>query len=130
MNRLYDRIGRLGATVLLLVIALGLVWWGYSSWASGKAAKVENKLNRETTGAVLDSVDVANETAANVNRRADELDAQTKELADEILDAPPTERNAAARRAVCGMRIYRDHPDCAGVRAADPAKPAGADPAR
>lgn len=130
MSWLIDRLERLGALILLLTVAMGLVWWGYSTWASGKSAKAENRLNRETTGAVLDTVDVANRTTENLNRRADQLDAKTKELADEILSAPADQRNAAARRAVCGMRAYRDHPDCAGVRADDPAKPAGADPAR
>lgn len=130
MTWLYARLGRLGALILLLAIAMALAWWAFSTVFSGKTAKVENRLNRETTDAVLDTVDVANRTTENLNRSADELDAKTKELADEILSAPADQRNLAARRAVCGMRAYRGHPDCAGVRADDPANPAAADQAR
>jgi hypothetical protein len=124
MTWLYARLGQLGTALLLLAIAMGAVWWGYSTWASGKTAKVENRLNRETTEAVINTVEVANAAAENANKSAAEIDAETKELANEVLSAPAGQRNAAARRAVCGMRAYRSHPECAGVRPADPGQPA------
>ena len=124
---LYGRLGRLGTTLLLLGLVMAAIWWGYSTWASGKTAKAEAKLGKETTSAVIDTVEVADAVAENVNKTADQIDGEVKELANEILSAPPGNRNDAARRAVCGMRAYRDHPQCAGMRPADSEKPARPD---
>lgn len=130
LDRFMPRIGPALTTIVAVVIAVVAIWWVVSSLTSGKNAKVEAKLGRETSGAVIDTVEVADAVAENVNRSAEDIDAETKELANEILAAPAGRRNDAARRAVCGMRAYRDHPDCAGVRPADPEGPARADQAR
>ena len=124
---LFDRIGKAATVALAVGLAMALVLWGYNSFVGGKTAKVEAKLGKETGTAIIDTVEVADAVAENVNRSADQIDAETKELINEVLEAPAGNRNDAARRAVCGMRAYRDHPDCAGVRPADPAKPARPD---
>lgn len=127
LDKLFERLGRLGTALLLIGLAMAAIWWGYSTFVGGKTAKVEARLGKETGTAIIDTVEVADAVAENQNKTEAQIDAETKELINEVLEAPPGKRNDAARRAVCGMRVYRSHPDCAGVRPADPAKPAGAD---
>lgn len=120
--------GKLIAAALAIALLVGVFLAVRALFVGG--LKTEAKLGKNTADATLDAVEVANAVADDVNKTSAEIDAETKELVDEVLAAPPGHSNAAAVRAVCGMRAYRDTPECAGVRSSGSEVPVGADAGR
>jgi hypothetical protein len=118
-------LGKLVTVAVAVALLVGAFFLVRSFFTAGLETKV--RLGENTADANLDAVEVANEVADDLNKSAGEIDAETKELVDEVLSAPPGNSNAAAVRAVCGMRAYRDSPECAGVRAGGAAVPARSD---
>lgn len=111
-----------GKALIAAIVILGVIWL-VSALTSGQKAKTEAKVAKNQNEAILDSVDVAKEVAAEAERNADEITDETRELVNEVLAAPPGNSNAAALRAVCGMRAYQRRAECSGLRTADPAEP-------
>lgn len=87
MNWLIERLGRLGATALLVAVAMGLIWWGYSTFVGGSRAKVEARLNKEQAEAAIASGTDALETVDAQGETEAYRDAQVKELEKELNDA-------------------------------------------
>lgn len=121
---------RIVSYLVLAVLAVLLVLWGPAACNKYLAERTAHRIDKGQSEATLDSVDVANAVAGEVDRTAGELSAETKELANEVLSQPPGNSNAAAVSAVCGMRAYRDSERCAGVRAPDPSVAADTDTTR
>lgn len=118
MTWLYNRFGQLGTVILLLALAMGAVWWGYSTFASGKSAKAEAKLGREQTGAAIASGADAVDTVAGVNAGEADSDTLTRSNERDIRNAPgaaaPVDPAAAAagKRSLCKRAAYRERPEC------------------
>jgi hypothetical protein len=118
LDRVIGRIGKTMTVVVLLAVAMGAIWWGYSTFASGKSAKVEAKLGREQTGAALESGRDAVGTVAGVNGNGAETDAITRSNEHDIRTAPGASAPvdpavaAAGRRSLCRRAANRDRPEC------------------
>ena len=105
-------------TFALIGVALALMWWGYSSLTSGKAAKVESKLNRETANAAIESGTDAVNTVGAVGASAEQSDQIGRENADAIRNAPGASApvdpaaNAAGLRSLCRRAANRERAEC------------------
>jgi hypothetical protein len=107
-------LARLAMLVGAVLILIALVMWGPAACSRLIAEKEARKIESGQADATLDSLDIANATAAEREAIAEEIEAENKALADEIRAADPGDSNAAAVSALCRTRTYRDHPDCKG----------------
>lgn len=97
------------AGVIVLIVAVSIV---LSQCSSGNRAKTQNRVNEGAAGASIDSGAEAVNTAANVAASDDATDAQVAAAQAEIADAARGTKGAAAKRAACGFKAYRDAPQC------------------
>jgi hypothetical protein len=118
LDRLFERLGRLGGTLLLLGIAMAAIWWGYSTFVGGKTAKVEAKLGKEQADAALQSGADAVGTVAGVNASDADTDSITRSNDRDIRTAPGANAPvdpavaAAGRRSLCKRAANRNKPEC------------------
>lgn len=118
----------LAAVIAALVLLIAL--WGPAACTSLFTAKKEAKLQKANAEASIDAGAEAMNTVSAVERDRIATEKTVKEATDEIRSAPAGNSNAAAERAACRLRQYRDSERCARLRQADPARPPGRDPAR
>jgi ABC-type Na+ efflux pump permease subunit len=110
------------AAVLLLVIILA----GPAACNKIRGQKKQIEVSKGQAGAAIDSGAEAMNTVSAVDQADKATDQAVKEATDEIRKAKPGYSNAAALRAACRLRQYRDSERCAALRGSDPAKPVGA----
>lgn len=125
---------KLGAKAFAILAAIALavlvLVWGPAACTSFFTAKKEAEVQRGQAGAATQSGAEAMNTVSAVETNAQATREAVKEGTDAIHAAPSGDSNDAADRAMCGLRSYRNHKRCAGLRGADPAKPAGPDARR
>jgi hypothetical protein len=121
---------RIWLIIAAVVVAIVFLVAGPSACTSFFSAKKEARVAKGQAGASIDAGAEAINTVSAVEDQRLQTEATVKEAIDEIRSAPKGNSNDAALRAACRMRQYRDLERCARLRAADPAKPAGADAAR
>lgn len=98
--------------LLALALVVGLAIFGP---AACNRYLAEKKVGQIATGqgkATLDSMDVANKKAGEIDKAALDTAAQAKALADGVRAAPAGDSNDTAIAASCSMKAYRDKPEC------------------
>lgn len=77
--------------------------------------KADARLARAEASAVIEAVEeikiIENERAIVVA----DIDKETKDAIETVLAAPAGDRNDATIAAVCGLRVYKHRPECAGM---------------
>ena len=105
-----------GAIAGLLLLSLGKCAYDHRAT---KQAKVNTSQAEAAADAGANALDVARETAT----KHTETDATVKDGTDAIRSAPDGATAAlAARCANCGLRVYRDTRQCAGLLASGECK--------
>ncbi len=105
--------------LVLAGLVLTLAVFGPAACNAYLAEKQAGKIARGQTEATLDTVDAANEKAAEIDRLEQAIERETKDLADEVRNATAGDSNDIADRSVCRSAAYRDTERCAAMRAAD-----------
>lgn len=101
----------IGLTVLLVIVGMLVV----RSCREERAAKTEANLSRNQTGAAIESGKDAANTVGNQQANEAAIDAAVKGGTDAIDNATGGDSNAAADRAACRMRSYRNRPECVAL---------------
>lgn len=103
---------RLIAILVAVALLAFLVIFGPSMCSAYFAEKQARKIEGGQSEATLDSVDEANRTAAEIDALEQTIEGETKDLADEVRNAPAGDSNDAATRAACKLKAYRNTPRC------------------
>jgi len=101
-------IGLIVGGVVLVVVVLLLL----NQCSSTKTAKKQAEVSAGQAGASIGSGAEAVNTAANVMASDDATDAQVAQAKAEIAAAAKGQKGAAAKRAACRFKAYRDTPAC------------------
>lgn len=104
----------IGAAILV-VLALSLSVYGCQQWQRARTAATQAKLATGQAGAALESGKDAVETVGNASAREGAITETVKEGTDAIRAAPAGDSNAAAERAACRLRSYRNQPRCVAL---------------
>lgn len=102
------------------VVIVGLVMLAWNLWQTSRSAGQQSKVDRGQSDASIAAGKATVETLGNNQDRSDATGAIVKDGTDAIDAAPEGDRNAAADRAVCRMRAYRDTERCRALLATDP----------
>ena len=95
--------------ILALVVA---ILFFLNQCQSNKRLKTENRVAEGQAGAAVDSGAEAMNTVSNVAVRDAETDAIVSSGQAEIRAAVKGQKGAAAKRAACRLRAYKDTPQC------------------
>lgn len=101
-------IGMVVAAVLLIL----LVSFGLYQCQSRKTADKQAEVSKGQAEASIDSGVVALETASNIVASDDATDAQVAAAQAEIAAAAKGQKGAAAKKAACRFKAYKDTPQC------------------
>jgi hypothetical protein len=110
-------LARYGLALLAGLLLLGLVLWGPTACAMLGTEKAARKVAEGDAAALLDAVEVANDTATGQAAEAAAIAAEAGALADGVRAAPAGDSNDDADAAACSLRSYRDTPACVALRA-------------
>ena len=102
--------------LLAAAIVVGLAIFGPAACNRYLAEKKAGQIVRGQGKATLESMDVANSTAAETATAARATAAQARALADTVRAAPAGYSNDAALRAACAMKAYRTAPACLALQ--------------
>jgi hypothetical protein len=94
------------------LILLGLVLFTFQQCSSRKTANKQAEVSKGQAEASIGSGAEAVNTAANVMASDDATDAQVATAKAEIAAAAKGQKGAAAKRAACRFKAYRDTPQC------------------
>lgn len=119
---------KLIVAAVLVGLTLLFVTVGPSLVSSLFTAKQEARVAKGQAGAATEAGAEAMNTVSTLTEHAADTDRATKGGIDAINAAPGGDSNDAALRAACGMRVYRDSKQCAGLSAAGAGNAARADP--
>lgn len=111
-------ISKTAARWIIIGLAVATVLAGFmavKSCSDRQAAATREKLAVEQKGAALQSGKDAVETLGNATAREGNIHDTVKEGSDEIAKAPPGDSNAAADRAACRLRAYRNTSKCVAL---------------
>jgi hypothetical protein len=112
MIRGYEIGAKLIAYVVGAVLLVGLIAFGLNQCQGRKTADKQAEVSKGQAGASIDSGVVAVETASNIVASDDATDAQVAAAQAEIAAAAKGQKGAAAKRAACRFKAYRDTPQC------------------
>ena len=115
--------------ILVAAAVVALVFGGPALVTSLFSAKKEARIAKGQSKAAIDSGAEAGNTVSNVIAADAAIANTVQEGTHEIEQAEAGNSNAAAERAACGMRSYRDSKRCAALREAGAAGAAGGDAA-
>lgn len=101
-------IAMIAGGIVLVVLALLLL----NQCQSTKTAKKQAEVSKGQAGASIGSGEVAVKKAAEVMASDDATDAQVAAAQATIAAAAKGQKGAAAKRAACGFKAYRDAPQC------------------
>lgn len=102
----------LGPALLLAIGAAGSCTIDHFR-SKAKQAEVNTSQAGAAAGAGANALDITRETAA----KHTETDQTVKDASDAIRSAPTdADAAAAALKALCALRLYRDTPSCVGYR--------------
>lgn len=101
----------IAAAVMALVFVL-LLAFAVSQCGSKKAAQKQNEVAEGQAGAAIDSGSEAMNTVSNVAASDDATDAAVAAGQAEIARAAKGQKGAAAKRAACRLKAYRDTLQC------------------
>lgn len=104
--------GRLIAMIVGGILIVGLVLLVLSQCQSKKTAQKQNEVAEGQAGAAIDSGSEAMNTVSNVAISDSETDATVAAGQAEIAKAAKGQKGAAAKRAACRLKAYRDTPQC------------------
>jgi hypothetical protein len=96
--------------VVILIVVAGLF---LRSCQPGKMAKKQAEVAEGQAGAAIDSGSEAMNTVSNVAAADAETDASVAQGQAEIAKAAKGQKGAAAKRAACRLKAYKDTPQCA-----------------
>jgi type II secretory pathway component PulM len=103
------RVITMAVAAFLLVAIAGMA---LSQCSSKKTAKKEAEVAEGQAGAAIDAGAEAVNTAAGIVASDQATDAQVAAAQAEIAAAAKGQKGAAAKRAACRFRAYRDTPQC------------------
>lgn len=112
MIRGYEIAGRTIGMIVGGVVVIVLALLVLSQCQSKKRAEAENRVAEGQAGAAIDSGVVAVETASNIVASDEATDAQVAAAQAEIKAAAKGQKGAAAKRAACRFKAYKDTPAC------------------
>jgi hypothetical protein len=112
------------AAVLAACFILLLALVGPSACSNLFTARKEARVAKGQAEAAADAGAEAMNVVSNVAASDSEADRIHEEGLDAIRKAPEGRSGAAARDAVCKLRLYRDSERCAALRKAGPGEPA------
>lgn len=104
--------GRLIAMIVGGLFLLGLIGFGLNQCQKRKAADKQAEVSEGAAGASIDSGAEAINTVSNVAADDAETDALVAAGQAEIAKAAKGQKGAAAKRAACALKAYRDTPQC------------------
>jgi hypothetical protein len=99
-----------GGALLILTLLFAL-----NQCQGRKTAEKQAEVAQGQGKAGMDSGVVAVETASNIAASDDATDAQVAAAQATIAAAAKGQKGAAAKKAACGFKTYRDTPQCKGV---------------
>lgn len=106
----------IGAKLIAMIVGglllVALISFAVTQCSSGKRAKKQAEVAEGQAGAAIDSGAVAVATAANIIANDDATDAQVAAAKAEIAAAAKGQKGAAAKKAACRFKAYRDSPQC------------------
>ena len=94
------------------VLLVGLILFAVNSCNSGKQAKKQAEVSSEQGNASISAGAEAVNTVGNVASSDAETDAIVAGGQAEIRAAVAGQKGAAAKRAACRLKAYRDTPQC------------------
>lgn len=115
MIRGYSIAGRTLALIAGILLIVGLAVFGLSQCQARKTAGKKAEVAEGQAGAAIDSGAEAMNTVGNVAATDTQTDALVAAGQAEIAAAAKGQKGAAAKRAACKMRAYRDTPQCSSI---------------
>jgi hypothetical protein len=109
------RIWAIIGAVVVVCAAIALI---FHLWQKSRNEAAQGRLDRGQAEAGVNAGSDAIATIGNVTATEANILDTVKEGQDEIDRAPAGNSNAAADRATCSLRYYRDTPGCAALRSA------------
>jgi cytoskeletal protein RodZ len=107
---------RLSARVIAIIVGVALLMlvtaWALNQWQQKRAAQARERVSTNQAVAAVQSGKEAVETTSRNADRAHESERTAQEGKDAIDHAEGGNSNAAADRAACGMRAYRNSERC------------------
>lgn len=94
------------------LLIVGLVLFALNRCQSSKTAEKQAEVSKGQAEASISSGAEAVNTAANIVASDDATDAQVAAAHAEISAAAKGQKGAAAKRAACRFKAYRDTPQC------------------
>jgi len=107
----------IAAAVIFAIIAALLAW---HFWSALHGEKVNARVDQGQAGANMNASTAAISTLGNNADRAAAIDKTVKDGTDAIDQAESGNSNAAAERASCQLRSYRNTGRCRALLGADP----------
>jgi uncharacterized membrane protein YdfJ with MMPL/SSD domain len=104
--------GRVLAAIVGVIVLVLIVSFGLNQCSSRKTAEKQAEVSKGQASASIDSGAEAINTASNIATSDDATDAQVAAAQAEIAAAAKGEKGAAAKRAACRFKAYRDTPQC------------------
>lgn len=108
----YEIGAKLIAYVVGGLLLVGLIAFGVSQCGSRKTAEKQAEVSEGQAGASIAAGEEAVATAANIIRSDSATDAQVAAAQAEVAAAAAGQKGAAAKRAACRFRAYKDSPQC------------------
>lgn len=112
----YEISARLIAMIVGGLVLVGLILFTLNQCQSRKTADKQAEVSKGEAEAAIGSGAVAIDTASKVIASDDATDAQVAVAQAEIAAAAKGQKGAAAKRAACKFKSYRDSPQCSDVR--------------
>ena len=112
MNWLRNLSARVIALIVGGLLIVGLILFTFNQCQGRKTADKQAEVSKGQAGAAIGSGAEAVNTAANVMASDDATDAQVAAAHAEIAAAAKGQKGAAAKRAACRFKAYKDTPAC------------------
>jgi hypothetical protein len=108
----YEVAAKVAGYIIGGLVLLAIIGFGVSQCSSKKTATKEAEVSEGQAGAAIDAGAEAVNTAAGIVASDQATDAQVAAAQAEIAAAAKGQKGAAAKRAACRFRAYRDTPQC------------------
>lgn len=108
----YEIGAKLIAYIVGGLLLVGLIVFGLSQCQSRKTADKQAEVSKGEAEAAIGSGAVAIATASKIIASDDATDAQVAAAQAEIAAAAEGQKGAAAKKAACRFKSYRDTPQC------------------
>lgn len=108
----YEITAKAFAIAVAVALVAFLIWFGPSQCAQRKTAEKQAEVSAGAGAAAIGSGEEAARTTSNVAASDDATDAAVAAGQAEIAHAAAGQKVAAAKRAACRLKTYRDTPQC------------------